>query len=173
MLSNFFIIIHLEGSLNKHFMVCPYIVSRDHKKLVKPHELQIIYILITFQQELGNMPKYLKGMGCKVCSLLKGLVYPVTLKPLFCTSHIKRCLCVINWALKLHFQTFLKVANSQEFLYLLGILSLKWLKSEKFCFLQGCSVFMLLLFLQSTKCPKNDFRGTWDKYATVHGSRSR
>ena len=44
MLSNFFIIIHLEGSLNTYFMVCPYIVSRDHKKLVKPHELQIINI---------------------------------------------------------------------------------------------------------------------------------
>ena len=57
MLSNFFIIIHLEGSLNKHFMVCPYIVSRDHKKLVKPHELQIINIDNNIERQPLTAPK--------------------------------------------------------------------------------------------------------------------
>ena len=34
-------------------MVCPYIVSRDHKKLVKPHELQIIKV-VNIQRNIIN-----------------------------------------------------------------------------------------------------------------------
>ena len=62
--------------------------------------------------------------------------------------------CIINWALDLHFKTFLKFKILWHFLYLLRHFQLKWPKSEEFCIFVGGLVCLCYFFLQDTKCQK-------------------